>query len=230
MQSPFMITRKDVSVPPFYQGYLNAVTEDDLMDALTKNTRQFRKFLKSIPGKKINYAYAEGKWTVKELLQHIVDAERVFVYRALSFARKDTANLPSFDENVWAITARAPKRKWNDLVDEFKALRAANISFFASLDEEQLQQTGTANNNIMSVVGLGFVCAGHVAHHMRIIRERYLDVSGKPEKKKEEKKKEEKPKIKKEKKVKKDKKQDKKKEKDKKKTQAVAVKAVKSIK
>jgi hypothetical protein len=170
-----MITRKDVSVPPFYQGYLNSVKEDDLMDALTKNTRRFRKFLKHIPGKKINYAYAEGKWTVKELLQHIIDAERVFVYRALCFARKDPANLPSFDENVWAITAKAPKRKWNDLVDEFKALRAANLTFFASLDEEQLQQIGTANNNLISVVGLGFVVAGHVAHHMRIITERYLD-------------------------------------------------------
>jgi uncharacterized damage-inducible protein DinB len=182
-----MITRKDISVPEFYKGYINSVKEDDMMEALANNTRQFRKFLKHIPGKKINYAYAEGKWTVKELLQHMIDAERVFCYRALSFARKDSAPLPSFDENVWAITAKAPKRKWNDLVDEFKALRAANIAFFASLDEEQLQQTGTANNNVMSVAALGFVCAGHVAHHMRIIRERYLD-------KKEEKIKEERPK------------------------------------
>jgi len=181
-----MITRKDVSVPGFYQAYLDAVKEDDLMDALTKNTRRFRKFLKRIPGKKINYAYAEGKWTVKELLQHIVDSERVFVYRALSFARKDNANLPSFDENLWAITAKAPKRKWNDLVDEFKALRTANLAFFASLDEEQLQQTGTANNNLLSVAGLGFICAGHVAHHMRIIRERYLDNDRAVEKVKEE--------------------------------------------
>jgi hypothetical protein len=228
-----MITRKDVSVPPFYQGYLNSVKEDDLMDALTTNTRQFRKFLKNIPGKKINYAYAEGKWTVKELLQHIVDAERVFVYRALSFARKDTANLPSFDENVWAITAKAPKRKWNDLVDEFKSLRAANIAFFASLDEEQLQQTGTANNNIMSVVALGFVCAGHVAHHMRIISERYLDKEAK--KSKEPKQKQEKVKVKEEKKAKKEEtvknkkqqKQGKKKLKDTKKAQAAAVKALK---
>ena len=125
-----MITRKDISVPEFYKGYINSVKEDDLMEALLNNTRQFRKFLKHIPGKKINYAYAEGKWTVKELLQHIIDAERVFCYRALSFARKDSAPLPSFDENVWAITAKAPRRKWNDLVDEFKALRAANIAFF----------------------------------------------------------------------------------------------------
>jgi hypothetical protein len=230
-----MITRKDVSVPQFYQGYLNSVKEDDLMDALTKNTRQFRKFLKSIPGKKINYAYAEGKWTVKELLQHIIDAERVFVYRALSFARKDPANLPSFDENVWAITAKAPKRKWNELIDEFKALRAANIAFFASLDEEQLQQTGTANNNVISVVGLGFVCAGHIAHHIRIIRERYLDKNGGPEKIKQEKPKEKKVKAKKEKKAKKaaeekpkkKKKADRKKAKNKKQVQAIAVKEIK---
>jgi uncharacterized damage-inducible protein DinB len=190
-----MITRKDISVPEFYKGYINSVKEDDMMEALANNTRQFRKFLKHIPGKKINYAYAEGKWTVKELLQHMIDAERVFCYRALSFARKDSAPLPSFDENVWAITAKAPKRKWNDLVDEFKALRAANIAFFASLDEEQLQQTGTANNNVMSVAALGFVCAGHVAHHMRIIRERYLDTDKKEEKIKETKPKEEKPKA-----------------------------------
>ena len=203
-----MITRKDISVPEFYKGYINSVKEDDLMEALLNNTRQFRKFLKHIPGKKINYAYAEGKWTVKELLQHIIDAERVFCYRALSFARKDSAPLPSFDENVWAITAKAPRRKWNDLVDEFKALRAANIAFFASLDEEQLQETGTANNNVMSVAGLGFVCAGHVAHHMRIIRERYLDTGKKEEKIKDTKPKEEKAKAKKVKapKVKKDKK------------------------
>lgn len=230
------MTRKEVSVPPYYQGYLNSIKEDELMDALTTNTRQFRKFLKNIPGKKINYAYAEGKWTVKELLQHIVDAERVFVYRALSFARKDIANLPSFDENVWAITAKAPKRKWNDLVDEFKSLRAANIAFFASLDEEQLQQTGTANNNIMSVIALGFVCAGHVAHHMRIITERYLDKEAKKIKEpkpKEEKK--EKVKVKQEKKAKKEepvkekkqKKQEKKKLKNAKKAQAAAVKALK---
>lgn len=226
-----MITRKDVAVPQFYQGYLDSVKEDDLMEALNNNTRQFRKFLKNMPGKKINYAYAEGKWTVKELLQHMIDAERVFVYRALSFARKDSANLPSFNENVWAITAKAPKRKWNDLVDEFKALRSASLAFFASLDEEQLQQVGTANNNLISVVGLGFVVAGHVAHHMRIIRERYLDKNASAEKPKEEKvnvKKKKKVKVKKTAQVKskKEKKQDKKKAKTKKQL-AVAAKELK---
>lgn len=169
-----MVNRTQITVPDFYTTYINALQEDNLQEALANNTRRFRKLLKQIPHKKINYAYAEGKWTIKELLQHIIDAERVFIYRALTFARQDPAPLPGFDENTWAITAKAPKRKWIDLVDEFKALRAANEIFLNSLDDDQLQQTGSANNNAISVAGLAFVCAGHVAHHMRIIRERYL--------------------------------------------------------
>jgi hypothetical protein len=179
-----MVSRQDITVPEFFARYVAAVPEDDLMEALTNNTRRFRKLLKQIPHKKINYAYAEGKWTIKELLQHIVDAERVFAYRALTFARRDPALLPGFDENTWAITAKAPKRKWNDLVEEFKLLRAANELFFASLDEDQLQQSGSANSSIMTVGALGFVSAGHVAHHMRIIRERYLGEVEKKKKKK----------------------------------------------
>jgi uncharacterized damage-inducible protein DinB len=187
-----MVSRQSVVVPEYNQGYINAVKEDNLQEALAKNTRQFRKLLKSLPHKKINYAYAEGKWTIKEMLQHIIDAERVFVYRALSFARKDTSPLPGFDENTWAITSKAPKRSWNNLLDEFKALRAATESFFASLDDDQLQYTGTANNNTISVAGIGFVCAGHVAHHINIIKVRYLaekpEIKGKVKKKKKKKK------------------------------------------
>jgi len=161
-------------MPESFHRYLNAITENDLEAALRRNTRRFRKLLKEVPKKKINYAYAEGKWTLKELLQHIVDAERVFTFRALHFARKDAAPLPGFDENVWAITAKAPKRSWGDLVDEFMTLRASTELFFNSLDEEQLLAMGTANGNTAMVAGLGFVCAGHVAHHMNIIKERYL--------------------------------------------------------
>jgi uncharacterized damage-inducible protein DinB len=169
-----MVNRKDLVVPEFFNRYINVVEEEDLRKALSKNTKQFVKLLENIPKKKINYAYAEGKWTVKETLQHIIDAERVFVYRALSFARKDQHELPGFDENAWAITAMAPKRKWNDLVDEFKALRAANKLFFASLDDDQLLNTGTASKNPISVAALGFICAGHAAHHIKLIKERYL--------------------------------------------------------
>lgn len=173
-----MITRKSITTPEFYKGYIQQITEDQLIPALEANTRRFMELLKAIPGEKIDYAYAPGKWTIRELLQHVIDSERVFSYRALSFARKDPAPLPGFDENMWAVTAKAGNRKWNDMIREFAALREANMAFFASLDEEQLLQSGTANNNTMSVAALGFVCAGHVAHHMRIITERYLGEEG----------------------------------------------------
>jgi uncharacterized damage-inducible protein DinB len=180
-----MVSRKDVIMPPSFTPYLQAIGENDLEAALRRNTRRFRKLVKDIPKKKINYAYAEGKWTLKEVLQHLVDAERVFVFRALHFSRKDGAPLPGFDENVWAITAKAPKRSWGELVEEFLALRASTEMFFNSLDEEQLLATGTANNNTAMVAGLGFVCAGHVQHHLNIIRERYLGEVLKKKKKKD---------------------------------------------
>jgi hypothetical protein len=169
-----MFYRKEVIVPTAYNPYIQAANENELTDALRKSTKQFRKLLKNIPPKKINYAYAEGKWTIKELFQHVMDAERVFVVRALWFSRKDPTALPGFDENTWADTANAASRKWKDMIDEFKSLRSSTEAFFGSLDPEQLQLSGTANNNVMNVGGLGFVCAGHVNHHIRIIKERYL--------------------------------------------------------
>jgi len=184
-----MVSRKDLIVPEYFNRYINAVSEEDLQKALSRNTRQFLKLLKQVPKKKINFSYAEGKWTIKEVLQHIIDAERVFVYRALSFARKDPNELPGFDENTWAITAMAPKRKWNDLIDEFKALRAANELFFASLDDDQLLHSGVASRNPISVAALGFICVGHAAHHINLIKERYLQGEPPAEKKKTHKKK-----------------------------------------
>jgi hypothetical protein len=169
-----MISRKNLVVPEFYQGYVNALTEDELMPALQHNAQAFTEFLRSIPLDKIDYAYAPGKWTIRQLFQHVIDTERVFVYRALSFARKDSAHLPGFDEQAWAATTFSMQRKWDDMIREFAALREATILFFASLDQAQLQQTGTANNSVISVGSLGFICAGHVAHHMRVIKERYL--------------------------------------------------------
>jgi len=169
-----MVSRKELIVPEYFSRYIHVAQDDDLMKALMKNTKQFLKLLKQVPKKKINYSYAEGKWTIKEVLQHVIDAERVFSYRALSFARKDPHELPSFDENTWAITAMAPKRKWNDLIDEFKAMRTANELFFGSLDDDQLLHTGIASNNQISVAALGFICAGHAAHHINLIKERYL--------------------------------------------------------
>lgn len=169
-----MVQRKDVIVSDAFKGYVAAAKNDELVKALQKSSKDFRRLLKNIPRKKIHFAYAEGKWTIKELLQHIIDAERAFVSRALWFARKDTAPLPGFDENAWAQTSKAHERKWKEMQSEFNYLRNSTEIFFASLDDEQLLSAGTANSNILNVAGLGFVCAGHVNHHINIIKERYL--------------------------------------------------------
>jgi hypothetical protein len=169
-----MISRKDVSAPASFEVYVREAGDDSLMPALKKSTRQFRKLLKKIPAKKIDYAYADGKWTIREVLQHVIDAERVFAYRALWFARKDPSPLPGFDENSWAANSKAATKDWDDLVDEFKSVRASTEYLFSSLDEEQLKNTGISNGNAINVAALGFVCAGHLMHHDQIIRERYL--------------------------------------------------------
>ena len=169
-----MISRQEVIVADSAKKYFEAAPHDDMLVALSTSTRQFKKLLKKMPKKKIDYAYAEGKWTIREVLQHIIDAEKVFSFRALWFTRQDVSPLPGFDENSWAATSKAASRKWKDLVEEFFTVRSATQTFFESLDDEQLKTIGTANSNQMNVGGLGFVCAGHVIHHIRIIKERYL--------------------------------------------------------
>jgi hypothetical protein len=169
-----MVPRNEIIAAEYQHAYINGVKEDDVLKALKKNTKEFKKFLKKIPHRKIDYAYAEGKWTIREVLQHIVDAERVFSYRALRFARKDETPLPGFDENSWAANAGAAKRNWNDLVDEFKAVRKSTELLFGSFTDDQLRAAGSASGQPINVLALGFLPAGHNIHHMRIIRERYL--------------------------------------------------------
>ena len=169
-----MISRKEVSVPNPYQNYVNKAGDDNLIKALNLSTKRFRKVMKSIPKKKIDYAYAEGKWTIKQLLQHVIDAERVFVLRSLWFTRRDPSPQPGFDENIWADNAVVTNRKWKNMIDEFLSLRAANEFFFDSLSEDELARTGTASGNTVSTIAFGFVSAGHLQHHLDILEERYL--------------------------------------------------------
>jgi hypothetical protein len=169
-----MISRHEVIVPDFAEKYFLATSEDNPVLALTNSTKQFKKLLKKVPKRKIDYAYAEGKWTLRELLQHMIDTERVFAFRAVWFSRQDPSPLPGFDETAWAAASNASSRKWKDMINEFFAVRLSTQLFFESLEDHQLKITGTANNNLMNVGGLGFVAAGHVMHHMAIIKERYL--------------------------------------------------------
>lgn len=158
----------------WYHGYINQVQETDINDALKSHTKSFIAFLDSIPKDKRDYRYAENKWTIREVLQHIIDAERVFAYRALCFARRDATPLPGFDENIFAANAKADKRKWIDLLQEFKTVRKSTRILFNSFDEEQLESNGTASNSPSYVLAVGYTLLGHAKHHQNILEERYL--------------------------------------------------------
>jgi hypothetical protein len=169
------MARPDLSsTPPFYHNYINLVPVDDLMAAFKNETPAFVLFLESIPSGKLDYRYAEGKWSIRELLQHIIDAERIFGYRALRFARKDSTPLQGFDENLYGETSKAEKRNWVELLEEFKTVRKSSEFLFGSFDEEQMNATGVSSNKSISVLALGYIIIGHTIHHRKIISERYL--------------------------------------------------------
>ena len=169
-----MSSKTDAIAAGNFLNYIGKAPDTDVVKAIRQNTKAFEKLLKDIPRKKRNHAYAEGKWTIKESLQHIIDAERVFAYRALRVARLDATPMPGFDENEWAAAANKINRKWNDLVEEFKTVRAATVALFESLGEPELLFAGVASNHPINALALGYVIAGHAQHHIGIIKERYL--------------------------------------------------------
>jgi uncharacterized damage-inducible protein DinB len=167
--------RPDLSrVPEFYHVYINQVPENDLMTALQNQTVSFLKFLKKIPADKINYRYAKGKWTIKEMLVHIIDTERIFAYRALCIARQDSTSFPGFDENAYAANSKAAKRDWKELIEEFKVVRQSTSYLLGSFDKKQLDTNGISNGRPVYVLGIGFTIVGHVLHHTGVLKERYL--------------------------------------------------------
>ena len=130
--------------------------------------------------KDLNYRYAEGKWSIKEILVHMMDGERVFCYRALRFARNDATELPGFEENDWVPNSNANNRKLRSIFREYAAVRSSTIELFSNMDKEMLNRSGVANGNPISVRSILFVIAGHELHHMRIILERYIEKSWVP--------------------------------------------------
>ncbi len=162
------------SYPGYFQQYIDQVLENNLDDAFINQSTTITKFLAGINEEKSTFAYAENKWTIKEVLQHIIDSERIFCYRALAFARNDKTNLPGFDENEYALHSNANNRNWNDIKDEFILLRKSTEMLFNSFTQEALTETGVANNNATSVDSIGFIIIGHCYHHKKIIKERYF--------------------------------------------------------
>jgi len=159
--------------PIFYKGYIDMVG-DDVLAELESQTSSFPKFLSSISEEKACYAYAEGKWTIKELVGHILDTERIMSYRALRFARQDATALPGFDENDYVKYAHFADRSLQSLVDEFIVLRKSTMYLLNSFNELELSQSGISNERPISVRALVYILAGHVNHHQKILKERYL--------------------------------------------------------
>jgi hypothetical protein len=162
------------TIPSFYQGYVRLVQRMDLIEALEYSRNEMNSLLNNIPHDKENFAYAVGKWTVKELLCHVIDAERIFVYRALCFSRNDKTNLPGFDENAYVPESNASSRDIRSIKEELSNLRASTLDFFKNCSPEMHLRKGTANNTEISVLVLGYIVAGHELHHLNVLKERYL--------------------------------------------------------
>ena len=157
----------------FYKTYIDKA-KDDVLAELEEQLLSFSSFLKSIPSDKENFAYAEGKWTVKEVLGHIIDTERIMAYRLMRVARNDDTPLPGFEENSYVQNAHFSSQDFTTMIDEFKAVRNDNLCLFKSLSEEELDRRGIASNLPVSVRSLLFIIAGHLNHHIAVIKERYL--------------------------------------------------------
>lgn len=158
----------------FFEPYMSKVGEVDLIEELEISVHRLIKFVQNIPMDKFDYVYAEGKWTIKDILQHIIDAERIFSYRALRIARRDKTPLPGFDEDDYALVANGSKRTIIDLLTELAVVRQATLSLFKTFSDDDLMQIGIASNNPISVRAIGFIIIGHQNHHQQIFNERYL--------------------------------------------------------
>lgn len=159
---------------PFYKTYIIVLGEVELMDMLQKQLVNFPQFMESIPDMKLDFAYAEGKWTIAEVLLHVIDAERVFQYRALRFSRGDKTPLPGFDQDIYVRGLNTRRRSKESIIEEYKIVRKSTIALFANLDRKSLNQVGVASNMQWSVAALGFVICGHQKHHRNVIREKYM--------------------------------------------------------
>jgi uncharacterized damage-inducible protein DinB len=160
------------SYPAWAEKYISLV-EGDVLNVLERQVNEFPEFIKGLADK-ADYAYAEGKWTIKQLLGHMIDTERILVYRLTCFARGEKAALPAFDEDAYVEHAHFQDRSLHSLSEEFALMRKSNMFLFNSLQEEELKRTGVASGLVISVAALRMVIAGHVIHHTRIIKDRYL--------------------------------------------------------
>jgi uncharacterized damage-inducible protein DinB len=160
---------------PYAIMYIGLLPDDGLvLKHLEDNLRATKEFILSLPEEKLTFRYAGGKWTIKEILAHVVDDERIYAYRALRFARNDKTELPGFEQDVFAIHSGANERDVKDILKEFATVRRATISLFEGFNDGALLRAGVADGKVMSVRAAAYHIAGHEMRHVNIIRERYL--------------------------------------------------------
>lgn len=164
---------KSEEYPAYYAPYIDTVV-GNVWDVLTDQVESFPEFIASVPPGKAEYAYAEGKWTVKEVLGHVIDTERIMAYRALRFARNDTKALHSFNEEDFVAAGRFNERSLKSLAEEFVLVRKSNLALFERFNEQELSRRGMAGERLVSVRAFLYIIAGHLTYHRHIIRDRYL--------------------------------------------------------
>jgi hypothetical protein len=169
---------KETEYAPFFAGYVSLVPEADPLAVLESQPAGLARLSSLVPADRERFRYAEGKWTIREVFGHLIDAERVFSYRAFCISRGEQVPLPGFDENVYVRHSHYDRQRLSDLVSEFAALREATLTFLRRLDDHDWEHLGTANNNPASVRGLAFIMAGHLRHHVAVLRDRYGIVPG----------------------------------------------------
>ena len=157
----------------YYFTYIDLITSDEIVPAIKSQMTETLEFLQGISEEQSLQTYAPGKWTIREVVNHVNDGERLFLGRALWFARGFEDPLPSFEQDIAVQAAKANETPWEELVEEFRNVRMGTISFFNNMPAEAWSRTGTASNNPFTVRALAYIIAGHVAHHTKVLREKY---------------------------------------------------------
>ncbi|HEY0030382.1 MAG TPA: DinB family protein [Bacteroidia bacterium] len=158
----------------FYEGYISLVKNENIIKGMQDQILDLQSLISNVPNDKEDHAYAAGKWTIKEVIGHIIDTERIMAYRAFRMSRKDKTQLSGFDENAFISNSNFNDRTLYDLAHEFALVRESNIALFKSFTEEMINEIGNANGKEISVRALLYIIVGHTIHHMNVVREKYL--------------------------------------------------------
>lgn len=159
----------------YYKPYIDQAPNLEIVEALEYSFKETYAYLDNVPKDKVTYKYAPGKWSLKEIVQHLIDTERIFVYRALRISRNDMSPIQGYDHDAYVEESLADHKEFSNLLEEYRLLRQSSILFFKQLNQEQLNRIGLANGKPFSPLAIGYVICGHEKHHVKVFKERYMD-------------------------------------------------------